>query len=178
MWSLIPVDGHCSDILRYLGDPKKNVLQSGVTRSIAKKTGHLVNFCSFVPLDYCNRIHRIWRIASSANVSEQSQILYVLYHEGASVERITRWPEMLTKLHDLFRMSRFSRVNPRMCGEAWMTKATGWILHTNWTCTAYKNLRETCRKIPEIPCHTKDKNQCQIDLAISSKTEWHFTNTK
>ena len=32
--------------------PKKNVLQSGVTRSVAKKTGHLVNFCIVWSLGY------------------------------------------------------------------------------------------------------------------------------
>ncbi len=68
------------NILRYIGDPKKNVLQSGVTRSIALKTGHLVNFCTVLYLRICKRTYRIWRIASSAETSEQSQIQHHTSH--------------------------------------------------------------------------------------------------
>ncbi len=49
----------CFDIPRYPGDPKKNVLQSGVTRSISLKTGHLAKFCSLVPPDFQEKIQNL-----------------------------------------------------------------------------------------------------------------------
>ncbi len=47
-------------ILRYIRDPRKNVLQSGVTRNVALKTGHFVNFCTVLHLRICKRTYRIW----------------------------------------------------------------------------------------------------------------------
>ncbi len=41
----VPMNCGSSYIQQYLGDPKKDILQSGVTRSVALKTAHLVNFC-------------------------------------------------------------------------------------------------------------------------------------
>ncbi len=72
--------GENLDILRYRKDPKKNVLQSGVTRSNSPKYYQNVSKTVVWYLRICKRTYRIWRIASSANASEQSQILYVLYY--------------------------------------------------------------------------------------------------
>ena len=69
-----------ADILRYQKDPKKNVLQSGVTRSNSPKYCQNVSKTVVWYLRICKRMYRIWRIASLVNASEQSQILYVLYY--------------------------------------------------------------------------------------------------
>ncbi len=69
-----------SNILWYRKDPKKNVLQWGVTRSNSPKCCPNVSKTVVWYLRICKRTYRIWGIASLANASEQSQILYVLYY--------------------------------------------------------------------------------------------------
>ncbi len=65
-----------SSILRY----QKEVLQSGVTRSNFPKCYQNVSKTVVWYLRIWKRKYRIWRIASWADASEQSQILYVLYY--------------------------------------------------------------------------------------------------
>ena len=65
-------------ILWYRKDPKKNILQWGMTRSNSPKCCPNVSKTVVWYLRICKRTYRIWRIAISADASEQSQILYVL----------------------------------------------------------------------------------------------------
>ena len=69
-------------ILWHRKDPKKNVLQWGVTRSNSQKCCPNVWKTAVLGtyLGICKRTYRIWGIASSANALEQSEILCVLYY--------------------------------------------------------------------------------------------------
>ncbi len=62
---------------------KKDVLQWGITRSNSPKCCPNVSKTVVWYFRICKRTHRIWRIASLANASEQSQILDVLYYRNA-----------------------------------------------------------------------------------------------
>ena len=110
---------------------KKNLLQWGVTRSNSPKCCPNVSKTAVWYLRICKRTYRIWRIASSANASEQSQTLYVLYYWNKDpclskyclgvVSVCDSWQEW-----DLHRCGLFPGWGMLLCCKAFLSAKKGW----------------------------------------------------
>ena len=117
VWKCIAVVD--ANIRRYQKDPKKNVLQSAVTRSNSPKYCQNVSKTVVWYLRICKRTDRTWRIVSSANASEQSRILCVLCYEAHSIGFAD--PKDSCPSLALFGNGKNENKNPH---RVWMPKST------------------------------------------------------